>query len=135
MNGGRKIDLEALKYILMGVVMVAALAFFVTHPIKVIRYDREPVEVQVVGKEIADRDGGKQYLLHCMKADGGQETLELHEKSIGERFEREIVYKQIRSGKYYKFNVAMKEEFGSQYWTVCGAIKLINGYTLETAGQ
>ncbi|NBH73613.1 hypothetical protein D3Z51_16700 [Clostridiaceae bacterium] len=135
MNGEQKIDVEAFKYILIGIVMVAVLAFFVIHPIKVIRYDREPVEVQVVGKEIADMDGGKQYLLHCMKADGEQETLELHEKSIGERFERETVYKQIRKGKYYKFNVAMKEEFGSHYRTVCGAVKLINGYTLETAAQ
>lgn len=126
------IDMNALKYFLMGVALILILALVMFNPIKIVRYDREPVEVQVVKKEIIEQDGEKLYLLHCVKADGEQETLELHKESIGERFEQDVVYKQIKTGKYYNFRVAMKEEFKSHYRTVCGAVKLINGFSEET---
>ena len=100
----------------IGAVVIAALLMW--NPFRGFkRYDRRFVEVQV---------------LHCMKQDGQEEIFEIANEAIGERFEESIVYRQIKSKKYYNFRVAEAEEFDSHYPCICGAVTLIDGFTEET---
>ena len=115
----------------IGAVVIAALLMW--NPFRGFkRYDRRFVEVQVVGKEIMQIDGEDVYVLHCMKQDGQEEIFEIANEAIGERFEESIVYRQIKSKKYYNFRVAEAEEFDSHYPCICGAVTLIDGFTEET---
>ena len=62
-----------------------------------------------MSKEIMQIDGEDVYVLHCMKQDGQEEIFEIANEAIGERFEESIVYRQIKSKKYYNFRVAEAE--------------------------
>lgn len=130
MNWEQKIDMDAVRYIVLGVALIIILAVLMFEPgWKITRYDRESVEVQVVEKEITQKNGQELYLLYCQEADGKEDIFEINQDAIGERFNPADVYKQIRKEKYYKFRVAVKEEFGSHYPCICGAVKLIDGFT------
>ena len=133
MNREQKMDMDAVRYIVLGVVVIIILAVLMFEPgWKITRYDRESIEVQVVEKEITEENGQELYLLYCQEADGKESIFEINQEAIGERFNPADVYKQIRKEKYYKFRVATKEEFDSHYPCICGAVKLIDGYTEST---
>lgn len=135
MNWEHKMDMDAVRYIVLGISVIIILAILMFNPLEITRYDRQSIEVQVIKKEIAEADGDEIYLLHCQEQDGKQDVFEINAKSIGERFERADVYRQIKTEKYYKFRVAQKEEFDSRYPSICGAVKLIDGFSETTEAQ
>ncbi|MCI8659197.1 MAG: hypothetical protein HFG54_02960 [Lachnospiraceae bacterium] len=130
MNWEHKIDMDMVRYIVLGIAVILILAILMFNPgWKITRYDRESIEVQVVEKEIRETDGQTLYLLYCQEEDGKESIFEINQDAIGERFNPADVYKQLRKEKYYKFRVAQKEEFDSQYPCICGAVKLIDGFS------
>ena len=135
MNWEQKMAADAVRYMVLGVVVVALLAIILIHPIEVPKYDRWFVEVHVVKKEVTEIEGETVYLLHCEEKDGKEDIFEIADEAIGERFEESDVFRQIKTGKYYKFRIGKAEDFGRYYPCVSGAVKLIDGFSEETKVQ
>lgn len=133
MNRERTTAIDVARYIFFGAVTVLVIVLMFQIPVK--NYDRYYVEIRVVKKEIREVNGEDVYLLHCEDRDRNSVIYEIAKEAIGERFEEDEVYKTIRTGKYYKFRVAKIEEFDSHYPCICGAVKLIDGFSEETEAQ
>ena len=110
------------------VIIICILAFMIFHPRKDNQYDMRYVEILVVEKEIAEIDDEAVYLIHTKDRNGNPETFEITNAALGERFEESSVYKEIKSGKYYKFRIADQETYESYYPSICGAVTLIDGF-------
>lgn len=135
MDWERKMTMDSVRYFVLGVAIVILLAIILFNPIEIPSYDHWFVEIQVVEKEVKEINGDKVYLLHCEDSEGKQDIYEIAKEAIGERFEEPGVFREIKTGKYYKFQIGKAEEFGAYYPCVCGAVKLIEGFSETTAGQ
>ncbi len=93
------------------------------------------VEVVIVEKEISEMDGKEIYLIHGEDRNGVQKTFQITNAALSERFEESKVFKEIKTGKYYKFKVADEETYESYYPSICGAVKLIKGFSPESSDQ
>lgn len=89
------------------------------------------VEMLVTDKEVIEIDGEKIYLLQCEDRDGTKYTYEIADEAMKENFDEKVVFHQIRRGKHYQFKVGEAEEFGAHYPCVCGAARLIEGFSEE----
>lgn len=115
-------------------VILCILVFMISHPRQDNQYDMRYVEIQVTQKEITEINDEAVYLIHTESRDGTAETFEITNAALGEHFEESEVYKEIKTGKYYKLRIAEPEAYESYYPSICGAVTLINGFT-ETAGN
>ena len=123
------------KYFLLVVIVGALLLLLYLHPRQGTDYDREMVEVVIVEKEISEMDGKEIYLIHGEDRNGVQKTFQITNAALSERFEESKVFKEIKTGKYYKFKVADEETYESYYPSICGAVKLIKGFSPESSDQ
>lgn len=129
MNGNRENQIDQWKYILIGIALVVFLLFLFLHPRAENSYDTEMVEVFIVEKEITTMDGKDVYLIYGEDQNGIQKIFQITNAALRDRFEEEEVFQEIKTEKYYKFKVADEETFGSNYPSICGAVKLIDGFT------
>lgn len=120
------------KYLLLAAAVAALLLFLFLHPRQGTDYERDMVEVVIVEKEISEIDGKEIYLIHGEDRNGVQKTFQITDAALNERFEESEVYQEIKTGKYYKFKVADEETFESYYPSICGAVKLIEGFSPES---
>lgn len=123
------------KYLLLGLVILAFLLFLFAHPRQGADYDRPMMEVVIMEKEIAEMDGRDIYLIHGEDRNGEEKTFQITNAALNGRFEESKVYKEIKTGKYYKFKFADKEVYDSYYPSICGAVKLIDGFSPESEAQ
>lgn len=124
--------IDGWKYVLLAVIVAVILLFLYLHPKQGTNDDREMVEVVIVEKEISEMDGKEVYLIHGEDRNGVKKTFQITNAALNQRFEESEVYKEIKTGKYYKFKVAPEETFGSYYPSICGAVKLIEGFSPES---
>lgn len=110
------------------VIIICILAFMIFHPRKENQYDVRYVEIFVEEKEITEINDEAVYLIHTKDRNGNPETFEIANEALGERFEESHVYKEIKTGKYYKFRIADPETYKSYYPSICGAVTLIDGF-------
>ena len=128
------------KYFLLVVIVGALLLLLYLHPRQGTDYDREMVEAaeKLLGVwvvEISEMDGKEIYLIHGEDRNGVQKTFQITNAALSERFEESKVFKEIKTGKYYKFKVADEETYESYYPSICGAVKLIKGFSPESSDQ
>ena len=135
MNGNRESQIERWKYLLLGMALAAFLIFLFLHPRTENSYDTEMVEVMIVEKEITSMDGKDVYLIHGKNQKREQKTFQITEAALRKRFEEAEVFDEIKTGKYYKFKITDKETYDSYYPSICGAVKLIDGFSPESSAQ
>ncbi len=133
MNRQHDDPIERWKFLLLSIAVVAVLLFLFLHPRQGTDYDRELVEVVIIEKEISEMNGREIYLIHGEDRYGTQKTFQITNAALNERFEESKVYQEIKTGKYYKFKVADEETYESYYPSICGAVKLIEGFSPESA--
>lgn len=135
MNEQRANELDKLKYLLLGIVLTLFLLFLFLHPRTDNTYDTQMVEVLIVEKEIAQLDGKDIYIIYGEDRNGIQKSFQITNEAMSDHFEESEVYQEIKTGKYYKFKIADEETFNSYYPSICGAVKLIDGFSPESEGQ
>lgn len=118
------------EYVLLGAVVFIIISLFMLNPRKPVAYENEYVEVVIAKKEIVQMDGDDVYLLRAEDRYGQQHTYEINKAAIG-NFEEEEVYQEIKTGKYYKLRIADAQEYDGHYPCICGAVKLIDGFSPE----
>lgn len=118
------------EYALLGAAILIIISLLILYPRKPVAYKNTSVEVVIVQKEIAPIDGDEVYLLHAEDRYGQQHTYEINKAAIG-NFEEEEVYQEIKTGKYYKLRIADAQEYNGHYPCICGAVKLIDGFSPE----
>ncbi len=121
--------------IIGGLIIIGILAFLALQPRKDNDHDMRYVEIQVELKEITEINDEAVYLIHTTDRNGNAETFQITNLALADRFEEAQVYKEIKTGKYYKLRIAEREEYGSYYPSICGAVTLIDGFPPETAAS
>lgn len=106
---------------------------------KVGNTDTWVVEVHVVEKETVtreDKDTGTEevFLLNCEDASGGTQVFELTDTALDGKYEAEKAFKELKTGKYYKFRVGWRgpgiEGRSGHHPSIYGAVKM-EGFNLE----
>ena len=106
---------------------------------KVGNTDTWVVEVHVLEKETVtreDKETGSEvvYLLSCEDASGSTQVFELTDTALDGKFEAEKAFKELRTGKYYKFRVGWRgpgiEGRAGHHPSIYGAVKM-EGFNLE----
>ena len=127
----RKSAGDLMKFIAIGVFAVILVVLYIYKPWAGKQYEQYMVEMLVTDKEVIEIDGEKIYLLQCEDRDGTKYTYEIADEAMKENFDEKVVFHQIRRGKHYQFKVGEAEEFGAHYPCVCGAARLIEGFSQE----
>ena len=117
------------KYIALAAVLAVIVVVLSFVPRRDEKHDNWMVEVHVTEKFVTEIDGEQLYLIRSEDKDGIEAIYEINEKALNERLGVESVYNEIREGKYYKFKMADRDEYGSHYPVICGAVSLIEGFS------
>lgn len=97
------------------------------------------VEVHVLEKETVtreDKDTGTEevFLLNCEDEAGDTQVFELTDTALDGKFEAEKAFKELKTGKYYKFRVGWRgpgiEGRSGHHPSIYGAVKM-EGFDLE----
>lgn len=121
-----------MKFVLLGAAFILCIIVMLSIPRERAEYDTWSVEIQVVEKEIAEIRGDEIYLIHTEDRDGKQAVFEITAEAIGDHFTEKGVYDEIKTGKYYKLKISDPEVYDSYYPAICGAVKLIEGFSAES---
>lgn len=135
MNPAKDTFAKIIWDVIGGLIIIGILIFLAFQPRKNNDHDMRYVEIQVQKKEITEIDDEAVYLIHTTDRYGNTETFQITNLSLPERFEEDQVYKEIKTGKYYKLRIAESQEYGSHYPSICGAVTLIDGFPPESTAS
>lgn len=132
-------DADKVKNIIIG---AGAIIIFILVLMLLSRLQREGeknevwrVEGQVVKKEVITRNDEKNgmedvYIIDCEDEDGIVHTFELTDAALNGKYDAETAYKEIKTGKAYRFKVAWQEkrvmEKAGYYPSIYGAASLVD---------
>lgn len=119
------------EFVLLGAALILCLIVVMSGPGEKAEYDTWSVEIQVVEKEITEIRDDELYLIHAKDRDGKAAVFEITAEAIGDQFTEQGVYNEIKTGKYYKLKISDPEVYDSYYPAICGAVKLIEGFSEE----
>lgn len=129
MNRERELIKGIVKYIVVAVALLVIVAVLALVPRRDEKSDNWMVEVRVMEKAVSEMDGESVYLIRTVDKDGREAIYEINKKALNERLEVESVFQEIKEEKYYKFKMADRDEYGTHYPVVCGAVSLIEGFS------
>lgn len=135
MNEYRERQIDKRNVLFLGMILAVILTFLFLHPRTANTYDTQMIEVLIVEKEITEMDGKEVYFIHGEDREGNERIFQITKAALSSHFEEADVYEEIKTGKYYKLKVSEPEMYNSYYPSICGAVKLIDGFTSEPGVQ